>query len=62
MTVLPNFANPTADILNRLAGNQDSGDTKVTVEQTYPLTRISAQGVGAILGQSRQSRCRRSCL
>ena len=62
VTVLPIFANPTADILNRLAGNQDSGDTKVTVEQTYPLTRISAQGVGAILGQSRQSRCRRSCL
>ena len=37
VTVLPIFANPTADILNRLAGNQDSGDTKVTVEQTYPL-------------------------
>jgi len=37
VTVLPIFANPTADILNRLAGNQDRGDTKVTVEQTYPL-------------------------
>ena len=37
VTVLPIFANPTADILIRLAGNQDSGDTKVTVEQTYPL-------------------------
>src|SRR5664279_4774295 len=26
-----------SDILNRLAGNQDNGDTKVTVQQTYPL-------------------------
>ena len=37
VTVLPIFANPTGDILNRLAGNQDNGDTKVTVQQTYPL-------------------------
>ena len=37
VTVLPIFANPTADLLGRLADNQNGGNTKVIVQQTYPL-------------------------
>jgi NADPH:quinone reductase-like Zn-dependent oxidoreductase len=37
VTVMPVFANPTPDILSRLARSQDVGDTAVTVQSTYPL-------------------------
>jgi NADPH2:quinone reductase len=36
-TVIPIFANPIKDILDRLASNQDEGHTRVTIQQTYPL-------------------------
>ena len=37
VTVLPIFAHPTPDVLDRLAINEAGGETAVTVQNTYPL-------------------------
>lgn len=37
VTVVPVFANPTPETLHRLAADQESGATRVVVQQTYPL-------------------------
>jgi NADPH:quinone reductase-like Zn-dependent oxidoreductase len=36
-TVVPIFANPTADVLDRLAANHAQGQTRITIQRTYPL-------------------------
>ena len=37
VTIVPVSANPTPEVLDRLAADQASGATRVVVQQTYPL-------------------------
>jgi NADPH:quinone reductase len=37
VSVLPIYANPTPDILDRLAEYQAQGATRVVIQRTYPL-------------------------
>jgi NADPH2:quinone reductase len=36
-TVVPIYATPAPDVLDRLASNQEQGSTRVSVQRTYPL-------------------------
>jgi NADPH:quinone reductase-like Zn-dependent oxidoreductase len=40
VTVVPVSANPTPDVLERLAARQSSGETTVHVQQVYPLEEV----------------------
>jgi NADPH:quinone reductase-like Zn-dependent oxidoreductase len=41
-TVIPVFANPTREVLDRCAQSLASGDTTVTVQQVFPLEQLRA--------------------